>query len=174
MTCVLCNKASQLPLTLKCNDVYCFLCLKDYCSKASPNPVCVKPGCGQPIDVDLDHVSKDFRTLLSSLQNKNVWLYSSASNDGWWMYNPDTVTTIENCYNSNLPTCSFLIGSKTYRISFRDSLQSLVTGNVNNATQKQRPVKRVTFTKDMVEQINIKGIAGMYFKTIEDEIGKFV
>lgn len=172
MSCTKCNKAPQLPVTLDCGDVYCFLCLKEFISNG--NTICFKTGCNHQTNLDINNVSKDFRATLLSFIGKNVWLYNSMSQDGWWMYNPDTSTTIENCYKNGLPTCSFLIGTKTYRIHFNNGMQTLVNLSIPSNNQKQRQVKRVVFTQSKIDQLNIKGIAGMYFKTIEDQIGKFV
>ena len=173
MNCTKCNKPVQLPVTLDCNDVYCYLCLKEWCANGG-NGTCFNQQCKQPITIDINNVSDDFRATLLGMVGKSVWLYNSVSNDGWWMYNPDTSNTIENCYNNHLPTCSFMIGTKTYRISFNDNVQALVNVNNSNAQQKQRSVKRVTFTQSKIDELNIKGISGMYFKTIVEQIGKFV
>ena len=180
MSCIKCNKPPQLPVTLDCNDVYCFLCLKEHTSNS--NTDCCNQQCNQQINIDITNISKDFRTTLLAMIGKSVWLYSSLSNDGWWMYNPDTSNVIENCFGNQLPTCSFLIGAKTYRIQFDNSgnhththTQTLISlATANNGNPKQRIVKRVTFTQSKIDQMNIKGIAGMYFKTIQDQIGKFV
>jgi hypothetical protein len=150
------------------------LCLKEY--TLNGNSTCFNQQCRQQINIDIANVSEDFRAVLLGLVGKSVWLYSSVSADGWWMYNPDTSNTIENCYGNGLPTCSFMIGAKTYRIHFNDGVQTLVypQGASQAGNPKQRTIKRVTFTQSKVDQLNIKGIAGMYFKTIEDQIGKFV
>lgn len=164
--CAQCNNPPQLSVMSDCGTgcVYCFLCLKDYIGSA--NGVCK---CGLPITIDIDHVSKDFKTQLETLNGKPVWLYSSASSDGWWMYNLSTSDQLEYCFNGGLPTCSFHIGKKTYNANFTSNTQTLVTGG-----STQRPMKRAMFTADIIDQLNIKGIAGVYFKTIENQIGKFV
>ena len=177
MSCVKCIKPPQSPYTLDCDDVYCFLCLKDQITNG--DNVCARQGCQQLINVDLTNVSEDFRSTLLGLIGKSVWLYSSISSDGWWLFNPHTINTIEQCYTSGVPTCSFMIGTKTYNINFVNGVQNLVTvalpgGGGGGGNVKQRSVKRITFTQSKVDEINIKGIAGMYFKTIEDQIGKFV
>jgi WWE domain len=172
MNCVKCNKPPQLPVTLTCNDVYCFLCLKEY--MGNNNSTCYNQQCKQPITIDINHISEDFKTVLSGLNGKNVWMYNSVSNDGWWIYNPETSNNIEQCYSNGLPTVSFLIGTKTYRILFSSGVQTLISVNPTNGNGKQRTVKRVTFTQTHIDQLNIKGVAGIYFKTIEDQIGKFV
>jgi hypothetical protein len=170
--CKKCNNPPQLSVVLDCGCVFCFLCLKDYISIQSTQSTQILCICGQPLSIDIDHVSEDFRTTLNGLQGKPVWLYSSLSGDGWWMYNIETSDQLERCYSGGLPTCSFQIGSKTYSANFQGAVQSLISSNPANA--KQREIHRVDFDNSIIEQINIKGIAGVYFKTIEDEIGKFV
>jgi len=174
MNCIKCNNPPQLPVKLTCNDVYCFLCLKYQMAAGNGNNTCLNQQCKQPITMDINHISEDFKTVLLGLIGKSVWLYNSVSNDGWWMYNPDTSKMIEQCYMNGLPTVSFLIGPYTYRIHFNDGVQTLVTLNGDGGNTKQRTVKRITFTQQQIDKLNIKGISGMYFKTIEDEIGKFV
>lgn len=170
--CAKCNNPPQLPVTLGCGDMYCFLCLKEFMSNG--NTGCFKAGCQQQINIDIANVSEDFKLTLLSMIGKNVWLYSSMSKDGWWMYNPNMSKTIETCFGNGLPTCSFLIGTKTYRIQFSNNIQTSINVVAGANDQTQRQVKRVSFTQSKIDQLNIKGIAGMYFKTIEDQIGKFV
>lgn len=171
--CSVCNKPPQLSVISDCGTgcVYCFLCLKDYIKNTIGSPMCV---CGQPMSIDVDNVSEDFRTTLRGLQGNPVWMYSSNSGDGWWMYNLKTSEQLERCFSGGLPTCSFQIGSKTYNANFSTGMQTLITAHPSGNDIKQRPMQRVLFDNDIIDQKNIKGIAGIFFKTIEDEIGKFV
>lgn len=174
MTCVICNHPPQLTITLDCNDIYCFLCLKEHIIKNTSTQNSSCKACQSSIDIDIEHLSKDFRNTLQNMCGNPVWLYRSNSQDGWWIYNIHTSETIENCHSNNLPTCSFFIGTKTYRVSFISNLQILVDPLNASEQPKQRNVKRVIFDQNSINELNIKGIAGLFFKTIEDEIGKFV
>ncbi len=169
MSCSGCNKVARLPIVLDCNCTYCFLCLKDTIQSGGGGKCNV---CQTDITLDIDNVSEDFRDTLENLVNTPVWLYCSNSMDGWWMYDIDISKSIENCYTSNLPTCSFTVGAQTYRVMYSTMLQTLVS--IGNQSPKQRQIKRVVFTSNMIDQLNIKGISGIFFKTIEDQIGKFV
>ena len=94
------------------------------------------------------------------------------SSDGWWMYNLSTSDQLERCFGMGLPTCLVQIGSHTYNVNYSSMLQTYVPITPNDI--KQRSVKRVIFDSSVIDTMNIKGISGMYFKTIEAEIGKFV
>lgn len=171
MSCAKCNSPPQLPVVLECGDIYCFLCLKQKIQKTQETKC---NNCQKLIDIEIDNISQDFRDTLANLVTKPVWMYSSKSQDGWWMYNIETLDAIERCYENDLPMCSFMIADKTYKIMFDTNIQSLVSLSDGSGQPKQRIVKRVLFSEQMIDQINIKGIAGLFFKTIEDEIGKFV
>ncbi len=178
MSCIRCNKDPQLSVVIQgCGDAYCYLCLKDWVSTQNPangGLVCI---CTQPLPqgLDIQHISRDFRKTLTDLNGKNVWLYSSNTGDGWWMYNIGTSNIIESSHSSGLPTCSFLIGSKTYRIEFNSLIQTLVSPAPADPSKPQRRrVMQVKFTNDKIKELNIKGISGVFFEKIENEIGKFL
>jgi hypothetical protein len=54
-------------------------------------------------------------------------------------------------------------------------MQTLVSPPpVDHNKPQRRRVKQVQFTNDKIEELNIKGISGVFFAKIEDEIGKFM
>lgn len=160
-------------MILPCKDIACFLCVKDKQLNGGVTTGCVK--CGTPMNVDIDNVSQDLTNLINNLVGNSVWLYKSKSGDGHWMFDPKTTKIIEKAYLSKIPGCSYMIGMKTYSIVFKDDKgeQQYYSGP-NDKNPKRREVVRVKFTKEEIKNWNIKGISGVFFKTIEEEIGKFV
>lgn len=171
MSCAKCKRDPQLPVTLDCNDNYCYMCLKEMISLSMIN--CV--GCQMPLNIDINNISKDFQQVLSDLVGKHVWLYRSVSGDGYWMFDPKITSSIDTSYKSGVPGCNYLLGSKIYRIRFgNEEGEQLYSTSPNDPSPKRRYVKRVQFDKDEIKRLNIKGISGIFFQKIEDEIGKFI
>jgi len=169
-TCVKCEKEAQLAVTVDCGDTYCFLCLKG--QLLTLDKKC--KSCSSDIKMDINNISRDFHSVLTNLYGKHVWLYGSNSGDGWWMFDPKTTDLIETQYREGRPMCSYVIGPTTYHLSFGNDEGDQSSESVTSTTGKHRKVRRVILDKAMVKSINIKGISGVFFKKIEDEIGKFM
>lgn len=168
-----CTNDPQFPITLACDDVYCFLCLKDHVLKSGETFDCVT--CKKSVTVDLNHVSRDLRNLISNLKGEFVWLYRSVSGDGYWMFDPNTTTKIDNFYKSKLPLCTYRIGSKMYKMKFgNEEGEQIYESMPNDPNPKRRYVKRIVCDENELKRLNVKGISGIFFKKIEQEIGKFV
>lgn len=189
--CAKCGQDPLLVVDLNCGDIYCFLCLKSIWifNVMNSNIIkCLK--CNMDSKVDIEHISRDFRTVLSGLAGKYVWLYISKSNDGWWMFDPKTSKNIETTYVQGIPQCSYNIGDTNYIVKFGadegEQMLNLNSTNLNsfnlnsfnlnsnNPIVKYRKVKRVIFDKTSIKTMNIKGISGIFFEKIENEIGKFL
>lgn len=167
--CSICLNHYDIPVVLDCNHTFCFLCIKEVNLHGMTCPL-----CRNNITIDLGNVFKDLRDKLQALVGKDVWLYASVSGDGWWMYNLEMNQNIENAYQQsqnannahNAFTCQIRVAARTYDIDFTQQKQHF--------QNKERRIQRVTFDMDKIKEINIKGMAGVFFQKIQEQIGKFI
>lgn len=83
--CGVCNLEYNIPIELKCNHIYCFIC-----STKINN--CLE--CHNPVIYNETNHNVTINSELSY-----IWLYSSNYNDTWWCYDRENSNHIEYIYN---------------------------------------------------------------------------
>jgi hypothetical protein len=99
--CMICYEKYDLPVTQPCcQKKFCFLCLK---GAYDFNNNC--PHCCQTNILKLDHLVEDsIEQFISSQLDKPVWLYASASKDGYWLYGSRIAPLLETAFQKYMAT----------------------------------------------------------------------
>lgn len=163
--CCYCFHIPTLPLTLsQCGHSFCYTCVKEH--KLS-NPSTFKcPLCRTDINDDINHVKVDnLDAAINRYLNKPCWMYQSKDCKGWWMYEFYTNKKMEQLYqeDSTKQDNNFMLGVRSYTVDFSTMEQR------DNQYHKNRKVQRIDkFEKQIIEDWNVRGIAGVYFRDLQN------
>lgn len=168
--CVICFNPLYMKLTLPCNHLFCFSCIKGQLVRLSRHQTAKCPLCNRPLSAQLvSQIKKNPKTLQNIVIDNShkddrdgYWFYSGRQN-GWWAFDITSNESIENLYQKH---------QKGENISHMNSLS--ITGmtrifdfdrmlQVNNYNQSSRKIKRVDKTniENFRKTQSIKGIAGV-------------
>lgn len=144
--CPICYEHLINPITLACNHTFCYLCVKATLLRG--NYSC--PMCRAVVD---ESYLENAKTAVKHVTNQDVvWMYAGRT-DGWWCYQSDHSSQIEQAYQENRKTFDIYILSILYRINFEALTQ------LNTANGAIRKIKRVTHP----EPTSVKGVAGLRY-----------
>lgn len=99
-SCTICQNEISLPYNLiTCSHVFCFLCIKTW--TLDGHMAC--PTCETFIDDNLDNIVMNNISDHKGFNPRSddtiiFWVYSSAFNNVWWLYNDSTTKHIETIY----------------------------------------------------------------------------
>lgn len=169
-SCAIClNNKLNLPITLNCGHIFCYLCIK--CVKLNDVQLATCPLCRAKLDNKIIESLKLENNNIVNNQNI-IWLYEGRKN-GWWEYDEETNIEIENLYQkfkyideisdksdeiklNNDIKYNITIGNMNFEIDFENMYQI----NKYNYTRQIYRYDRINNYDNSIEKC-IKGIAGL-------------
>ncbi len=146
--CAICLQGCVHAVRLRCNHIFCYLCVKGATNQSKRCPICrqvVESNYFEnPILID-DIIAKDIKLFDDNKQ----WFYEGRN--GWWVYDMRTSQDIENAFKSNESKCELLIAGFLYVIDFERMIQYR-----RNEPNRMRKIRR-----DRPDINSTKGVAGL-------------
>ena len=168
LECAICLENCVHPVKLKCDHIFCFLCVKGVTTKGNNCPMCRKE-LSSSFLVNPNLVSPVNRILQQNVEQIScsgsfTWFYEGRN--GWWEYEERSVTILETSYNqvadkkndvnpNSYSTClkpELLIAGQIYVVDFEHMVQF----------QKDQPHRKRRIKREEKHRVSdCKGIAGL-------------
>lgn len=183
ITCAICMNDAKYPVILsKCKHVFCYMCIKAVNMSNPTNTKC--PLCRDEFDEqDLKKVKvADKHKAVQPLIGQDVWVYQSNDRKGYWLFDIDINSQLNDFYTSYMqkqltttnittsdsddsadepdeePRPIIRIGTVRYVIDFESMTQT------DYQARKSRNILRIAkFDEQCIRQHHIRGLAGIYF-----------
>lgn len=151
-TCGICLAPPRNAIELPCSHTFCFLCVKGTLETTGKCAL-----CRWEIPLSFNFIEHDIlgNVHLPKSSDGNYWFYKGYQ--GWWLYDGDTTTELENAWNRGDETFKKVIAGSTYIIDFRDMTQRREDGDGNG-----RQVCRAPLDFDTI--LGLAGIRGHDFE----------
>ena len=167
LDCPICLENCVHPVKLKCEHIFCFLCVKGVTTKGNNCPMCRKEISSSFLDnpnivSQVDIISED--KINNACQVPFSWFYEGRN--GWWEYEERAVTELEIFYNqaadkknetlfNTYSKClkpELWIAGKLYVVDFEQMVQF----------QKDQPHKKRRIKREEKHRVSdYKGVAGL-------------
>lgn len=168
LDCAICLENCVHPVKLKCEHIFCFLCVKGVTTKGNNCPMCRKEISSSFLDnpnivSQADRIS-EANDEINACPGSFSWFYEGRN--GWWEYEERAVTELETFYNPaadkeseiDSNTCSrclkpeLWIAGQLYVVDFEHMVQF----------QKDRPHRKRRIKREEKQSVSdCKGVAGL-------------
>jgi len=157
--CPICMSSPVFAIQLKCDHIFCYLCVKGVMNGSNKCPL-----CRRTIDANVLNRPKFVRNGTngdrpSDAFNSVQWFYEGRKGSGFWAYDHKNTQILEQAFAGDQKMCEIMISGVIYCVDFVRLVQY----------RKYEPSRKRAVKRDLLSNIDkAKGIAGVSKYLVRD------